>query len=103
MAEALQVEKRQNLLAIEDLEMKNRLLVDKLNAQIYNQASQYKEKTLNALNRGKDGVGAGTSASPLRNSSNGRSGPGATYGGAGQNDAFARSPLQVSRVTQPSF
>lgn len=39
MAEALQVEKRQNLLAIEDLEMKNRLLVDKLNAQIYNQAS----------------------------------------------------------------
>ena len=29
--------------------MKNRLLVDKLNAQLYNQASKYKEKTINAL------------------------------------------------------
>ena len=29
--------------------MKNRLLIDKLNAQLYKQASQYKEKTINAL------------------------------------------------------
>ena len=66
--------------AIEDLEMKNRLLVDKLNAQIYKQATSYKEKTLNALNRGRDGQ----SHSPLR-----ASGIGGTQG----DSAFARSPL----------
>jgi len=37
---------------IEDLEMKNRLLVDKLNNQIYMQATAYKEKTMNALMNG---------------------------------------------------
>lgn len=35
MAEMLQAENKDNKAAIEDLEMKNRLLVDKLNAQIY--------------------------------------------------------------------
>ena len=57
MAELLQVEQRDNRAAIEDLEMKNRLLVDKLNSQIYQQAASYKEKTLTALQRGRDGNG----------------------------------------------
>lgn len=57
--------------AIEELEIKNRLLVDKLNNQIYMQASMYKEKTLEVLNRGhSNNTGGGrmehSSTSPLR-------------------------------------
>lgn len=36
---------------IEDLEMKNRKLVDKLNDQIYQKATEYKERTLQALQK----------------------------------------------------
>lgn len=36
---------------IEDLEGKNRKLVDKLNEFIYNKASEYKERTLQALTK----------------------------------------------------
>lgn len=36
---------------IEDLETKNRKLVDKLNEFIYNKASEYKERTLQALTK----------------------------------------------------
>ena len=95
---------------IEELELKNRQMLDKLNAHIYQQASQYKEKTMNALNRGKENkdtlMGPGgppNNASPLRNNSNG---PGGTYGGFlnPNESAFARSPLQVNRVqNQPPY
>ena len=34
---------------MEDLELRNRKLVDKLNEQIYNQATDYKQRTLQAL------------------------------------------------------
>ena len=102
MAENLHVENSNNESAIRDLEIKNRLLVDNLNAQIFRQASVYKEKTMNALHRGatshnnlNGSHNYGQSSSPLRASSNGRN----TAAGLGQNDsAFARSPLQVSRV-----
>jgi len=36
---------------IEDLEVKNRKLVDKLNEFMYNKASEYKERTLQALTK----------------------------------------------------
>lgn len=45
--------------AIEELEIKNRLLVDKLNNQIYQQASMYKEKTIEVLSRGHTNNGGG--------------------------------------------
>ena len=100
--------------AIEELEIKNRLLVDKLNNQIYQQASMYKEKTIEALNRGHANNGIGgrgdeNSTSPLRSSSNGRPAGNPAYGilSGGQNEpGFARSPLQVNnRIpnVQPSF
>jgi len=37
---------------INDLELKNRKLNEKLNEVIYKKAARYKEKTLQALNRG---------------------------------------------------
>ena len=97
--------------AIEELEIKNRLLVDKLNNQIYQQASMYKEKTIEVLNRGHAINGGGrveeNSTSPLRSNSNGRP-INPTYGiMSGQNEpGFARSPLQVNKRppnVQPSF
>lgn len=36
---------------IEELEMKNRKLVEKLNDQIYQKATEYKERTLQALQK----------------------------------------------------
>jgi len=88
---------------IEDLEMKNRLLVDKLNAQIYQQASVYKEKTMEALmTRCPHNGGSG---SPLRSSSQGYQAPNPNYMPSTTDSAFARSPLGAKRVSniQPSY
>lgn len=106
MAETLQSENQSQRATIDELEIKNRLLNDKLHAQIYQQASSYKEKTMGALNRGKNSNSQNErphgSTSPLRNSSNGRN---AGYGLGNNESAFARSPLQVNRqaanVPQP--
>ena len=98
MAEGYQAEIKNTRENIEDLEMKNRLLVDKLNAQIYQQASVYKEKTIGVLqNRCAHNGGVG---SPIRTAS-GMSYPAANPNYlAGANDsAFARSPLGVKRVS----
>ena len=113
----LQGNSKSDKAAIEELEIKNRLLVDKLNNQIYQQASMYKEKTLEVLNRGYTVNGGGGqqraedhSTSPLRSSSNGRQQVhhNTAYGIiSGQNEpGFARSPLQVNKRppnVQPSF
>ena len=69
----------------------------------------YKEKTLEALNRGHGGHNDGGvegATSPLRSTSNGPPNNNNAYGMGGQNEsAFARSPLQVSRPpnVQSSF
>ena len=78
---------------IDELEIKNRLLVDKLNAQIQEQCAMFKDRTMEALNRGRGG--------------NGGPSEGATSPAMGNKNesAFARSPLQVSRPpnVQSSF
>ena len=81
---------------MEELELKNKSLNDRLNGQIYQQASKYKEKTMNALMNSKHGERG--SYSPLRSSSNGAAAP-ISYGLAGNNEsAFARSPLGGKRI-----
>lgn len=52
---------------IEDLESRNRTLVDKLNSSIYNRATEYKEKTLQAL-MGQSRYNASNTISPSRKS-----------------------------------
>jgi hypothetical protein len=99
----LQSENGQYKASIEDLEMKNRLLVDKLNSQIYQQASVYKEKTMHALMNGgskriAENKSTKGSQSPLRAGAATSN----SYGLPGSNEsAFARSPLQAN--TRPSF
>lgn len=90
---------------MEDLEIKNRMLVEKLNAQVYQQAAVYKEKTMNALMRSSKNE---SNVSPHRNSIKGQAGQNNTYlmGMTGQNEsAFARSPLDLKRVSniQPTY
>lgn len=99
MAELLQTENRQQRITIEDLEMKNRLLVDKLNNQIYQQAAIYKEKTINALSRGRSDDGL----SPMRDYGNNRAPNNSNVYGLGNESAFARSPLGNRGSVQPSY
>ena len=105
IAEMLQSENMRQQNMIEDLEMKNRLLVDKLNNQIYMQATAYKEKTMNALMNGSkrnEGRSNNDSQSPIQP---GR-GVSNNLGLSGNNDsAFARSPLQQNKKPgyQPTY
>lgn len=89
----LQGENRAHKAAIEDLEMKNRLLVDKLNAQIYQQAAIYKEKTMHALSKVRSD-GSHSPAPQNRDllNSRGHQLSNNVYG-LGNESAFARSPL----------
>ena len=99
MAETFQRENKEARQRMEDLETKNRLLVEKLNAQIYLQASVYKEKTMNALMRSSKNE---SSQSPHRSSMKVQHGCHLTsnhLGSSGPNEsAFARSPLDMKRV-----
>lgn len=90
---------RENRSQIDELEIKNKLLNDKLNGQIFQHATMYKEQTMNALAQSRCAhPEQKRSMSPLRNHSNDRCGAGNT------DSAFARSPLGVKRNynVQPS-
>lgn len=51
VVERLNSENKELQLVIEDIENKNRKLVEKINEQIYMKAAEYKERTLQALTK----------------------------------------------------
>ena len=82
VCDRLSNDKNEFQLKIDDLEFKNRKLIEKLNSQIYDHATQYKEKTMNALL--KQSGASHERVTPSRVDSN----------PPPVESAFARSPLQ---------
>ena len=104
LAEKEQAENRRHLITIEEIEIKNKLLNDKLNGCIFKHAAVYKEKTINALMQSKyTNEKQRRSISPIQNP---LSGPASAniYGGNIE-PSFSKSPLPYKRgpVAQPIY
>lgn len=91
VCERLSNEKNDLQLKIDDLEFKNRKLIEKLNSKIYDHATQYKEKTMSALL--KQSNGPHERVTPARVDSNPPQ----------VESAFARSPLQPRAIPPNNF
>ena len=76
---------------IDELEVRNRTLVDKLNNQIYSRATEYKEKTLQVLMNSKNRAAQKENVSPRTNR------PSGPLDGKGYSAARLENMLQEER------